>query len=126
MRRARRTPARCSITTPPPTWRATGTCCATLTGFLDLCGSAPATACAFSAGTILLVGNAGDPSTPYQDSVALSHELADARLLTVDGYGHTEASNPSTCADNYLINYALTGALPPAGTVCQENSTPFP
>jgi hypothetical protein len=79
-----------------------------------------------TAGTILLVGNTGDPNTPYQDSVALSRELGNARLLTVDGYGHTEASNDSTCADNYLINYALTGALPPAGSVCKENATPFP
>jgi hypothetical protein len=79
-----------------------------------------------TAGTILLVGNTGDPLTPYQDSVALSHELANARLLTVKGYGHTEGSNPSTCADDYIVNYALTGALPPAGTICAQDGTPFP
>lgn len=79
-----------------------------------------------TAGTILLLGNTGDPNTPYQNSVALSHELGNARLLTVKGYGHTEAGNPSTCADNYLVNYALTGALPPAGTICAQNGPPFP
>jgi hypothetical protein len=79
-----------------------------------------------TAGTILLLGNTGDPNTPYQDSVALARELARARLLTVDGYGHTEGSNPSTCATDDAVRYALTGALPPAGTVCQQDGKPFP
>ncbi|MGH3284874.1 MAG: alpha/beta hydrolase [Streptosporangiaceae bacterium] len=79
-----------------------------------------------TASTILLFGNTGDPTTPYQDSVALSRELARARLLTVDGYGHTETNNPSTCAMGDGVRYLLTGTLPPAGTVCPQNATPFP
>jgi len=79
-----------------------------------------------TASTILLFGNTGDPATSHQDSVALSCELARARLLTVDGYGHTETNNPSTCAMDYGIRYLLTGALPPAGTVCPQNAAPFP
>jgi pimeloyl-ACP methyl ester carboxylesterase len=78
-----------------------------------------------TANTILLLGNTGDSALPYEDSVAMSRDLARARLLTVDGYGHTEAGNPSTCALNYEISYMLTGALPPTGTVCQENQAPF-
>lgn len=36
---------------------------------------------------------------PYdQDALATEQDLAPARLLTVQGYGHTEFSNPSTCA----------------------------
>jgi hypothetical protein len=76
--------------------------------------------------TILVLGNTGDPTTPYQGSVAMSRDLARARLLTVDGYGHTEGNNPSACATNYEIRYLLTGALPPPRTVCKENATPFP
>lgn len=72
------------------------------------------------------MGNTGDPATPYQDSVALSRELARARLLTIDGYGHTETNNPSSCALGYALRYLLTGALPPGGTVCPQNATPFP
>lgn len=79
-----------------------------------------------TATTILVLGNTGDPNTPYQGSVAMSRDLARARLLTTDGYGHTEASNPSTCATDYEIRYLLTGALPPPRTVCEENATPFP
>jgi pimeloyl-ACP methyl ester carboxylesterase len=79
-----------------------------------------------TASPILLVGNTGDPVLPYKDSVAMSRDLARARLLTVDGYGHTVALNPSTCATDYEIRYLLTSALPPTGTVCKENDTPFP
>ena len=78
-----------------------------------------------TANTILLLGNTGDPALPYRDSVALAHDLARARLLTVAGYGHTEANNPSNCALGYEISYLETGALPPAGTVCPENAAPF-
>jgi len=79
-----------------------------------------------SARTILLLGNTGDPTTPYQDSVAMSRELARARLLTIDGYGHTAASNPSTCATGYEVGYMLTGTLPSPGTVCKQDAVPFP
>jgi pimeloyl-ACP methyl ester carboxylesterase len=79
-----------------------------------------------TATTILVLGNTGDPILPYQNSIAMSRDLAHARLLTVDGYGHSEAGNPSACATNYEIRYLLTGALPPPKTVCKENATPFP
>jgi pimeloyl-ACP methyl ester carboxylesterase len=78
-----------------------------------------------TASTILVVGLTGDPATPYADSVAMAHDLARARLLTVHGYGHTEAANPSTCATSDLIRYLITGALPKAGAVCKQNGTPF-
>ncbi|WP_345459686.1 alpha/beta hydrolase [Actinoallomurus oryzae] len=79
-----------------------------------------------TANPILLLNNTKDPATSYQGAVALSRELARARLLTVDGYGHTVFSNPSACAMEYETRYLLTGALPPAGTVCKQDATPFP
>ena len=79
-----------------------------------------------TASPILLLGNTGDPVLPYRDSVAMSRNLARARLLTIRGYGHTEAGNPSTCATRYEVRYILTGALPPAGAVCRQDATPFP
>jgi pimeloyl-ACP methyl ester carboxylesterase len=80
----------------------------------------------WTANPILLIGNTVDPATPYWGSVAMSRDLARARLLTVKGYGHTEFTNPSTCAADDEVRYLTTGALPPAGTVCQQNGTPFP
>jgi pimeloyl-ACP methyl ester carboxylesterase len=75
---------------------------------------------------VLVVGNTSDPATPYAGSVAMSRLLARARLLTVRGFGHTELLNPSRCAARYESSYLVTGALPPAGTVCQQNGQPFP
>jgi pimeloyl-ACP methyl ester carboxylesterase len=79
-----------------------------------------------TASTILVMGNTGDPITSYQSSVAMSRDLARARLLTIRGYGHTEFDNPSTCATKYEVRYLLTGNLPPMGTTCQQNAVPFP
>ena len=78
-----------------------------------------------TAGTILVIGNTGDPVTPYQGSVAMAHDLARAQLLTVDGFGHTEFFNPSECASNYEFTYLTTGKLPPAGAVCPQSVQPF-
>lgn len=64
--------------------------------------------------------------TAYQDSVAMAHDLGRARLLTINEFGHTEGMNPATCATNYEVSYLETGALPPAGTVCQADAPPFP
>lgn len=74
---------------------------------------------------ILVVGNTTDPATPYQDSVAMSRELADARLLTVNGYGHTALANHSSCVAAIEGSYFVTGALPSRGTVCKQDALPF-
>lgn len=69
-------------------------------GPFDAKGSAP----------ILVVGNTGDPDTPYQDAVTLSRTLDNAHLLTVRGEGHTGTG--SECAWNATMDYLATGALP--------------
>ena len=74
---------------------------------------------------ILVIGNTTDPSTPLHNAIVMAHELANARLLVVHQYGHTELLNPDTCASHYETDYFLTGALPPVGTVCQQNLRPF-
>jgi hypothetical protein len=79
-----------------------------------------------TASTILVIGNTGDPATSYQSSVAMSRDLAHARLLTVREFGHTEFFNPDTCATSNEVSYMTTGALPPVGTVCPPDGTPFP
>jgi pimeloyl-ACP methyl ester carboxylesterase len=74
---------------------------------------------------ILVIGNTTDPFIPLQDAIAMTRQLADARLLVVRGYGHTAFLNPSTCASNYMTAYFRAGALPPKGTVCRQNLPPF-
>jgi len=79
----------------------------------------------WTASPILVVGNTYDPSTPYVDALTMTKELARARLLTLHGYGHTALLNPSACVNSYEAGYFLTGALPPTGTVCQQDRQPF-
>ena len=75
---------------------------------------------------ILVIGNTTDPSTPLGNAIAMTRQLANARLLVVHGYGHTTFLNPSTCAGNYMTAYFQTGALPLSGTVCRQDLPPFP
>jgi len=53
------------------------------------------------------------------------HDCADARLLTVDAYGHTELLNPSACASAAITAYLVDGTLPAVGTVCSQDKAPF-
>lgn len=48
--------------------------------------------------TLLIVGTAYDPATPYLFAQRATQELGRARLLTLDGYGHTSILS-STCID---------------------------
>jgi pimeloyl-ACP methyl ester carboxylesterase len=78
-----------------------------------------------TANPILVIGNTGDPATAYRGSVRMARLLARARLLTVRGFGHTELLNPSRCVARREVAYFLTGALPPPGTVCRQDTAPF-
>jgi pimeloyl-ACP methyl ester carboxylesterase len=73
----------------------------------------------------LVIGNTHDPSTPYRESKAMLHQLSNARLLTVDGYGHTEFLNPSSCAIHYENRYLIGLRLSPPATRCPQDFTPF-
>lgn len=75
--------------------------------------------------TVLVVGNTFDPATRYQSAVALSQELGNARLLTLNGWGHTAFGQPSTCANTAEIAYLVDLELPAPGTVCQMDHGPF-
>ena len=66
-----------------------------------------------------------DPATPYAGAKAMARQLARARLLTVDGYGHTEMTNPSACANHHVDRYLIDKVLPPKGTRCAQDSQPF-
>jgi pimeloyl-ACP methyl ester carboxylesterase len=80
-----------------------------------------------TASTILVMSLTHDPITTHRNAIAMTRDLARARLLTIDGFGHTELlnDNPSRCATNDEVRYLTTGALPPAGTVCSQKP-PFP
>ena len=74
---------------------------------------------------VLVIGNTYDPATPYLGAVTMVRRLARARLLTVDGYGHTALTNPSACVERYMTRYFIHGSLPQKGARCRQNQQPF-
>ncbi|MGZ8667212.1 MAG: alpha/beta hydrolase [Solirubrobacterales bacterium] len=72
-----------------------------------------------TANPVLLLNTTTDPATPLQGAIALSRQLRRARLLTVDGYGHTAFLNPSRCTHAYTVRYLIKGILPPPGKHCR-------
>ena len=67
-----------------------------------------------AAGTapILVVGTTYDPATPYAWAEQVAGELENAVLLTWDSHQHTAYSRGSTCIDEQVDAYLLTGKLP--------------
>jgi hypothetical protein len=55
----------------------------------------------------------------------MSRDLANARLVPVNGYGHRGLGNPSSCARTIEGDYFVNGTLPPPGTVCQQDKAPY-
>ncbi|MFD7629313.1 alpha/beta hydrolase [Streptomyces sp. NPDC059851] len=74
---------------------------------------------------VLVVNALYDPSTPYRAGQAMASELAGARLLTLEGHGHTTLDNPSACVKDHVVRYVLNGALPPKGARCAQDVPPF-
>ena len=74
---------------------------------------------------MLVIGNTFDPATPLRGAAAMSQALGRARLLTMDGYGHTALINPSACVNRYEARYFVSGVLPPKGTRCAQDGAPF-
>ncbi len=67
---------------------------------------------------VLVIGNLHDPATPYAGAVHLAGDLANSRLLSWDGEGHTSYLNGSSCVDNYVNAYLIHSTLPPKNKVC--------
>ncbi|WP_200841681.1 alpha/beta hydrolase [Actinomadura sp. K4S16] len=72
-----------------------------------------------SAAPILVVGNTGDPATPYAWAAALTEALGGgAALLTLKGEGHGAYDTGDHCVREAVHAYLLRGALPAAGATC--------
>ncbi len=76
--------------------------------------------------TILLISRVHDPATPHASAMAAAETLANARLLTIEGWGHSYFEGGlSTCANEVMAAYLIDLELPASGTVCPEDSPPF-
>jgi len=72
--------------------------------------------------TIVVIGNTGDPATPYEWSVALDDMLADSVLYTVEAEGHT-AYGFIDCVRAPIDAYLLDLVAPEPGATCSDNAT---
>ncbi len=69
--------------------------------------------------TILVVGTTGDPATPYEQSVALAHEvLSDGFLITFEGEGHTAYGRSNECVSSAVDDFLIRGKIPSKEPVC--------
>jgi pimeloyl-ACP methyl ester carboxylesterase len=76
--------------------------------------------------TILIISRVFDPATPHGGAIEAAKTLGNARLLTIDGWGHGYfTAGKSTCADEATAAYFIDGQLPPVGTICAEDEPPF-
>ena len=80
--------------------------------------SPPAVPKATGAPPILVIGNTGDPATPYKWAVALSQQLESGVLLTNDAEGHTAYLQFNDCVDSIVHAYLLELEAPEEGASC--------
>ncbi|MGW5496524.1 alpha/beta hydrolase [Streptomyces olivaceoviridis] len=72
------------------------------------------------AAPILVVGNTGDPATPYEGARKMVEALGKGVgiELTYKGQGHGAYDSKNTCVQNAVNGYLLDGRPPKANTVC--------
>jgi pimeloyl-ACP methyl ester carboxylesterase len=73
---------------------------------------------------VLVIGTRYDPQTAYGGARRVARLLGNAKLLTLDGYGHTTDVDPSRCIDLALSAYLLRPASPRQQT-CHADRQPF-
>ncbi|NEA37021.1 alpha/beta hydrolase [Streptomyces sp. SID13031] len=73
---------------------------------------------------VLVIGTRYDPATPYEATRPYSDLYPDARMLTIEGYGHTTLFK-STCADARITEYLTQLKAPADGSTCQQDRKPF-
>ncbi|MBT2365218.1 alpha/beta fold hydrolase [Streptomyces sp. ISL-10] len=72
------------------------------------------------AAPIVVIGNTGDPATPYEGAKAMAEALGKGVgiQVTYRGQGHGAYGN-SACVDRAVDDYLLNGRVPKDGTVCR-------
>ncbi|MGX2994680.1 alpha/beta hydrolase [Streptomyces sp. JNUCC 64] len=72
------------------------------------------------AAPILVIGNTGDPATPYEGAARMADGLGEdvGVLMTWKGEGHGAYGSGSDCVDDAVNTYLLDGRTPKDGKVC--------
>lgn len=72
---------------------------------------------------VMVIGTRFDPGTPYAATEPYAAHWPDARVLTVEGWGHTVLGK-SSCADAAIETY-LVDLLAVDGATCAQDLVPF-
>lgn len=72
---------------------------------------------------ILVIGVTNDPATPYKWAQDLTKVFTNAKLLTLDGDGHTGHSQGNKCIDSVVDSYFLTGKIAQEPLICAKSGT---
>ena len=72
---------------------------------------------AAGAGTILVIGTTGDPSTPLDSTTRMANALEDSRLLIVEAEQHT-GYGVNRCVIDAVNDYLIDLEPPADGTRC--------
>jgi pimeloyl-ACP methyl ester carboxylesterase len=78
-----------------------------------------------TASPIMVINSRFDPATPLKGAIEGTRELANARLLVVEGSGHSSMYLHSTCAERAKRDYLISGVLPADGATCGIDHKPF-
>ncbi|MDP9840948.1 alpha/beta hydrolase [Streptosporangium lutulentum] len=70
---------------------------------------------------IVVIGNTGDPATPYEWAPKLAKELGTGVLVTYKGEGHASYLSGDPCVKRTTDGYLLNGKVPAEGTVCPSS-----
>ncbi len=73
---------------------------------------------------VLVIGTRYDPQTAYAGARRVARLLGNAKLLTLDGYGHTTDVDPSMCIDHAVSAYLIRPATARQQT-CHPDRQPF-
>lgn len=73
------------------------------------------------AAPVLVIGNTGDPATPYAGAKAMADALGKGVgvQMTYEGQGHGAYNSGNACVQKTVGDYLLDGKVPAAGTVCK-------
>lgn len=80
------------------------------------------------AAPILVIGNTGDPATPYEGARKMVERLGPGVgvELTYKGEGHGAYNSGDSCVQQAVNTYLLDGKPPASGAVCTAGATPTP
>ena len=72
---------------------------------------------------ILVIGVTNDPATPYKWAQDLTKVFTNAKLLTLNGDGHTGHNQGNECIDSVVNSYFLTGKIASEPLICAKSGT---